>query len=97
VQSNRAVVLKLFSLRRFRKSLLDLRRTSNTVSVIIKFLFIDEKTKRHMHHFILKWCLFLHNVSRILEWNCHPHFPLKAYSWLAFGFNHGHDRKSCFA
>jgi len=56
----RPVVLKLFSLRRLWKRLLKLRRTSNKYlykTYIIKVLFVDETTKRNMHH--LMWCASL--------------------------------------
>jgi len=43
--------LKLFSLRRLWKNWLDLRRSSNRMLIIIvKVLFIDETTKRNVHH-----------------------------------------------
>jgi len=40
------MILKLFSLRRLRKGLLDLRHSSNKMLVIIKLSFIDETTKK---------------------------------------------------
>jgi len=68
------VVLKLFSLRRLWKNLLDLRRTSNMslidTFVIIKVLFIEETTK-NVHHQRSVWtCLFLQtssNLGRVCE------------------------------
>jgi len=59
-----AVVLNRFSLRRLRKSLLDLRRTSHKMLIAIKVLLIDETTKRNMHQYCDAWtCLFLQRLS----------------------------------
>ena len=61
-----------FSLQRLWKSLLDLRRNKNLKAhVVIKVLFIDEITKRNIHHWCDVWaCLFVQtssNLGRICE------------------------------
>jgi len=47
-----SVVLKLLSLGRLWKGLLNLQNTSNRMLIIIKVSFIDETTKRNMHHLL---------------------------------------------
>jgi len=77
---NITVVLKVFSLQHLWKCLLDLRRTSNMNSMkthIVNVLFIDDRTKKNMHHLMWYVGLFIHYWVKPWKnlWNCHLHLP----------------------